>query len=102
MENDSREKESTHGAREVDPRVGATIVVEITMPESDHRVKREEKQKARAIIRHKGNGQDGTPGSDQCNGRICAQVIPKDGERASQKVLMEWNMAKEPFLPLEA
>ena len=71
----------------------AINAAEITMSESAPRtrkqerlVKRVERPKERQIgIHSKGSGQTGTQDLDQYNGKTCAQEIPKDGERASQK-----------------
>ena len=72
-----------HGAQ--DPKEVATIVEDLITRGNAHRMPREVKQRAKVIhIQHRGSGQDGTQGSDQSNGRICAQEIPKVGEKGKE------------------
>ena len=81
-----KEKEHTNGAKEVDPRVGATIVEETTMPESAHRVKRQERAKGNsAEIHSNDNGRDGTLDLGLDNGKISGQATPRDGEKENPK-----------------
>ena len=93
-----REKENRrykcHGAKREDPKVGATTVAENIMSEIARRIQKQAKpvrrverpKENRIGIHNKGNGQIGTQGSGQYNGRICDQAMPKDGEKESQKV----------------
>ena len=71
--NDLKGKESTHGAKGVDPKVGATYVEASITPGSahrTHRVQKEERQKGRIMhIHHRDSGRHGTQDSVQSNGR---------------------------------
>ena len=81
-----KENENTHGAKEVDPRVGATIVEETTMSESAHRVRRQEMAKGNsADIHSNDNCRDGTLDLGLDNGKISGQATPRDGEKENPK-----------------
>ena len=105
-EKGTKEKVSTHGAKEEDQKKDASTVVETTTQGSARRtkkvervVRKEERQKEEKEIGilNRGSGPIGIQDSGPPSGKTCALEIPKDGERASQKELTEWNMGAMRF-----